>query len=96
MGRSKIVLQEENGYRVCASKKCIHNGKMQPISNFNKYHKDPSGIYRYCRDCTRTSFQKHYYDRPPIKQEDTMNAILELANQLPVPKVNNQSLLIRR
>ena len=95
MGRGKITLYQDSTHKVCAGKECIHKGKLQSIKNFNKYKKDPTGIYRYCKDCTRKSFQKHYYDNPPIKHEDNMSAIIELAKQVPVEIRKNNNLLIR-
>lgn len=37
--------------KVCNYKKCKHNGKPQPISNFHKAIANRDGLCHRCKDC---------------------------------------------
>ena len=52
--------------RVCSHKKCKHQGKPQPESNFHKKKSSISGYQAQCKDC------KRIYDK--ISQERIRNS----------------------
>ena len=51
-------MEEEIKTKVCSNSNCIHGGKPQPITNFNRASKEPDG-YRYeCKDCRKKETKK--------------------------------------
>ena len=48
--------------KICSNKKCIHGGKPQPLSNFNKNKNHKDGYTSNCKDCIKKQKDKYYQE----------------------------------
>lgn len=49
----RITRPAPEGFRICNRSTCLHNGEIQPVSNFFKNCAMPDGIHGTCKDCTK-------------------------------------------
>ena len=48
--------------KICSNKKCTHNGKPQPISNFSKNKNCKDGLNQWCKTCVNAYRKKYHED----------------------------------
>ena len=54
----RVLRPAPEGFKICCTKTCSHNGKAQLISNFAKSKRRIDGLHHTCKDCVKESSLK--------------------------------------
>ena len=60
--RNKYFFMDEIKTKVCSNKNCVHGGKPQPLTNFNKHRGHKDGLTSNCKDCIKAQKDKYYVE----------------------------------